>query len=108
MKTTFKGFYGHGNEKKNPKSHHLYEIRDKLDGSLYKYGISAEPINEKGYSKRMIRQVDIGNSYVGWQRFYATILVRNIPGREKAAIIEKQFIDAYQSKYGINPRGNFE
>ncbi len=52
-KFKFKGFYGHGNEKQNPKPHHLYEIRDKLDGSLYKYGISAESINENGYSKRM-------------------------------------------------------
>ncbi len=78
-----------------------------MDGSLYKYGISAEPIDEKGYSSRMWRQVNIGNSFVGWQRFYAVILIRNIPGREKAEIIEWTFIDAYREKYGVNPRGNF-
>ena len=42
----FKGFQGHGNEKRNPKPHHLYEIRDKVDDSIYKYGISADPIGE--------------------------------------------------------------
>jgi len=103
-----KGFHGHGNEKRNPKPHHLYEIRDKFDGSLYKYGISAEPIDEYGYSHRMRRQIDIGNSFVGWQRFYAKILIRNIPGRAKAEIIEQQFIDAYVEKFGELPRGNFK
>jgi hypothetical protein len=52
-------FDGHGNEKRNPKPHHLYEIRDMLDDSVYKYGISAEHIDEDGYSYRMLRQVDI-------------------------------------------------
>jgi len=33
-KRKFKGFHGHGNEKRNTKPHHLYEIRDKFDGSL--------------------------------------------------------------------------
>lgn len=107
-KRKFKGFFGHGNKNSNPKPHHLYEIRDKLDSSLYKYGISAELIEENGYSSRMRRQVDIGNSFVGWQRFYAKILIRNIPGRENARIIEQQFIDAYVEKFGELPRGNFE
>jgi len=43
-KRKFKGFDGHGNEKRNPKPHHLYEIRDKVDDSIYKYGISADPM----------------------------------------------------------------
>jgi len=33
-KRKFKGFKGHGNEKRNPKPHHLYEIRDKEDDSV--------------------------------------------------------------------------
>ncbi len=102
-KKKFKGFQGHGNEKRNPKPHHLYEIRDKVDNDVFKYGISADPIEEDGYSNRMRKQVNLGNLFVGWLRFFARILRRNIPGREKAEDIEQDYIDEYEKKYGRKP-----
>ncbi len=107
-KRKFKGFKGHGNEKRNPKPHHLYEIRDKEDDSVYKYGISADPIGKDGYSNRMRRQIKIGNSFVGWLRFFGNILIKNIAGRRTAEKMEKRYIDEFKKEHGHNPRGNFE
>lgn len=103
-KTTFKG---HGNRKINPEPHHLYEIRDAKDDSLVKYGISCDPIETDNYSYRMRRQVTIGNAFVGWLRFFARVLIRNIPGRKRAEQIEQTFINNYEEKHGQRPRGNF-
>jgi len=41
----------HGNSLDNDKPHHLYEIHDKEDGELLKYGISHDPIDEDGLHK---------------------------------------------------------
>jgi len=43
----------HGNSLKNDKPHHLYEIHDKEDGELFKYGISHDNIDEDGISNRL-------------------------------------------------------
>lgn len=42
----------HGNSHRNQKLHHLYEIRDTQEDEVYKYGISAEEIEEDGLSAR--------------------------------------------------------
>ncbi|NBC07989.1 MAG: hypothetical protein GVY26_12420 [Bacteroidetes bacterium] len=96
----------HGNSKRNPKPHHLYEIIDSIDEDVVKYGISAEDINEEGYSNRMRKQVDFVNTFIGWARFFARIILRNIPGRDQAEIIENEYIEAYKEKHGKRPRGN--
>ncbi len=103
-----KKWVGHGNKTENPLPHHLYEIIDKTDNSVYKYGISADEIDEDGYSLRLRNQVKIGNSFVDWLRFFGRILIRNIPGRKKAKVIENEFIEAYKDKTGEHPRGNFD
>lgn len=41
-----------------------------------------------------------------YQKFDAQILERDIPGREAALQIERQYIDAYYEKHGRNPIGN--
>ena len=46
------------------------------------------------------------NLAVNWKRFYVKILIANVPGREKAKIIETQFVDAFCEKHGQKPRGN--
>jgi len=107
-KRKFKGFNGHGNEKRNPKPHHLYEIVDKVDDDTYKYGISAEPIGKDNYSYRMRRQVNIGNSFVGWLRFFGRILIKDIAGRKKAEELEDEYIETYKEKHGHVPRGNLD
>ncbi|MEM9887453.1 MAG: hypothetical protein AAF849_16275 [Bacteroidota bacterium] len=103
-----KKFKGHGNRNDNTEPHHLYEIIDSVDGDTFKYGISAEPIEKDGYSKRMRKQVTLGNLFVGWIRFFARILVKNISGRKEAKQLEKEHIDKYEKERGRKPRGNQE
>lgn len=96
----------HGNSNKNNKPHHLYEIRDSVDDDVLKYGISHDPIAEDGYSNRMRTQVDFLNLGVKWLRFFARILLMNIPGKKEAKRLEKEHIRKYQEKHGHKPRGN--
>lgn len=96
----------HGNSNKNPKPHHLYEIRDSEDDDVFKYGISHDPIDEDGYSNRMRVQVNFLNLGVKWLRFFARILVFDIPGRKEAKRVEREHIRQYREKHGRNPRGN--
>ena len=96
----------HGNSNNNNKPHHLYEIRDSVDDDVFKYGISHDPIDEDGYSNRMKIQVDFLNLGVKWMRFFARILLLDIPGKREAKRIEKQHIRAYKAENGYAPRGN--
>ena len=96
----------HGNSKKSDKPHHLYEIRDSKRNDVFKFGISGEPLNSDGSSPRAKAQVQLFNALVGWARFFARVLMTNIPGRRKARDLEDQFIDEYERKYGERPRGN--
>jgi hypothetical protein len=98
----------HGNSNKNNKPHHLYAIFDKEEDDLFKYGISHDSIDADGLSDRVRNQINFLNLAVGWVRFFGKILVANINGREKAKVIENQFIESYCEKKGQNPRGNPE
>ena len=48
----------HRNSYENEELHHLYEIIDRLDNSVFKYGISCKPIDADGSSSRMREQVN--------------------------------------------------
>ncbi|MCA0237844.1 MAG: hypothetical protein LCH81_15820 [Bacteroidetes bacterium] len=96
----------HGNSNQNDKPHHLYEIRDSVDDDVFKYGISHDPIGDDGYSNRMRTQVDFLNLGVKWLRFFARILLMDIPGRKEAKRIEKEHIVKYREENGFSPRGN--
>jgi hypothetical protein len=96
----------HGNDRRNQKLHHLYEIYDDQKKDTFKYGISADPIDEHGLSKRIYEQVWLFNRIVEVTRFFGRILLRNIPGRAKALEIEDVYVDAYVEKNGRRPIGN--
>ena len=96
----------HGNSFQNQSPHHLYAIYDLEENTIFKYGISDKPIGINSYSKRMSEQVDYLNRAVGWSRYFATVLIRDIDGREKALDIETHHIDNYRLEFGRNPRGN--
>ncbi|TAK44968.1 MAG: hypothetical protein EPO28_04190 [Saprospiraceae bacterium] len=98
----------HGNSNKNDKPHHLCEIRDSVDDDVFKYGISHDPIGGDGYSNRMRLQVDFLSLGVKWLRFFARILVLDIPGRKEAKRLEHLHIGKYREQLGHNPRGNKE
>ncbi len=96
----------HRNSLSNDEPHHLYEIRDKVDDDVFKYGISSDPIEDDGLSKRIRVQLDLLNLVDRWARFFANILVFNIQGREEALRMEDDFIKKYEKEYGKRPRGN--
>lgn len=96
----------HGNSLGNKKPHHLYEIWDKEEGDVFKYGISQDPIDEDGLSNRIRIQLDILNLAANWIRYFARILIRNIPGRKKARELERKYIEDYKENHGRKPRGN--
>ena len=98
----------HRNKLSNEDPNHLYEIRDKLDNDVFKYGISSDPIDEDGLSKRVRIQLAILNLAVKWTRFFATILLKEIPGRRAAKEIEQEYIDEYREIHGKPPRGNVD
>jgi len=96
----------HRNHNSNNELNHLYEILDKLEDDTFKFGISSDPIDEDGLSKRIKEQLRILNLAVGWIRFFARILKVNIPGRKRAKHMEDEQIDEYERKNGRRPRGN--
>ena len=96
----------HGNRNDNNNPHHLYEIRDSIDDDVFKYGISHDPIDEEGQSNRMKKQVNFLNLGVNWLRFFAQILLLNIPNKKVAKIIEDEYIENYEKQNGRKPRGN--
>lgn len=96
----------HGNSHKNKNKHHLYGIYDRGTRGIYKYGISDNPVESDGYSRRLRSQVNLFNRVVGWLRFFGRILVFDIPGRKRAEELEDIYIEAHKRKKGYRPRGN--
>ncbi|MEM6319655.1 MAG: hypothetical protein AAF960_18425 [Bacteroidota bacterium] len=96
----------HGNSVKNTNAHHLYEIIDIQENDTFKFGISHDPIEADGLSKRLKDQISLYNVVAGFVRFFARILIKNIPNRKEALRIEKQHIQAYKDKHNRKPRGN--
>lgn len=97
---------GHGNSYENNELHHLYVIIDRLDDDVFKYGISFKPIGKDGLSDRMREQVNLLNRVDKWQRFYAHILIFDIPGKREAKRLEIEHIHDYIAEHGERPRGN--
>ena len=85
---------------------HLYEIIDKEDEDVFKYGISSDPIGEDGLSDRMREQINFLNRLFEWARFFGRILVFDIPGKKEARRFEKKYIKEYEKLHGRKPKGN--
>ena len=49
----------HRNSNQNDEPHHLYEIWDEQESEVFKYGISSDPIESDGLSKRTREQVQV-------------------------------------------------
>lgn len=96
----------HRNSLENDAPHHLYAINDRKNKSVFKYGISSDPVGEDGLSERIRKQLNLFNLIAGFARFFAEILIRNIPGRKKALKLEDEFITKHEKKYGRKPPGN--
>jgi len=86
--------------------HHLYGIFEKDTDDVFKYGISDDPMGEDGLSNRVRAQVRFANLAAGFLKFFAKILMFNIPGRAKTEEIEREHIEVYRQKNGQKPSGN--
>lgn len=84
----------------------MYEIWDKKEGEVYKYGISDKPIEEDGLSGRVRDQVYHMNLTENWVRYFGRVLVRDISNRILAKQMEKACIEACIKEHGRRPRGN--
>jgi hypothetical protein len=73
---------------------------------VFKYGISHDPIDENGQSNRLKKQVTFLNLGVKWLRFFAQVLLFDIPGKKEAKRIEEEAIQNYKKQHGQKPRGN--
>lgn len=97
----------HKNSYENEDPHHLYEIIDRgQDDAVFKFGICCKPIDDNGTSSRMREQINALNRIDKWLRFFARILIRDIPGKRAARRLERQYIQEYIEKTGERPRGN--
>lgn len=96
----------HGNSNDSQSPRHLYAFYDHILRTLYKFGISKEPISQDGNCKRMRTQQRIFNSAAGSLRYTVRIIIRLIPGKLAAEEKEDDFIEKYKDKHGKEPRGN--
>lgn len=96
----------HGNDKRNPNPHHLYDIFKNSDRDTFKYGVSDDPIDVDGRSARIRDQLAEMNLAAEYDKFGAEIVLTDIPGRAEALRVEREYIDAYYEKHGRNPVGN--
>ena len=86
--------------------HHLYEIVDKEDDDVFKYGISCESLGTDGLSSRMRKQIALLNRLFEWPRFFGRIIKYDIPSKKIARTLETKCIREYEHKYGRKPKGN--
>jgi len=98
----------HGNSKESKKLQHLYAIIDKYLASIFKFGISGEKLKKNNSSSRATSQTNKLNKKVGFVRYIAKIIKKNIEGRKTALDIENMFIIKYRKKHGDNPDGNIK
>jgi URI fold toxin 2 len=97
----------HGNSKNSTKKQHVYEIWDNQRHDTFKYGISGGALNVNGTSKRANGQANALNNIVGWMRYTAQVLYKNIPGRIRALAIELALVNRYARTHGgKGPPGN--
>ena len=96
----------HANSHDNDAVHHLYEIFDVERNTVFKYGISGKPLLSDGSSARADEQVNLYNRVVGMKRFFARVILSDIPGRKEAEAIESEYITKYKKIHGSNPIGN--
>ena len=85
----------HGNSKESTKLQHGYEISS--NNGVEKVGISGQPLNQDGSSPRANYQVNKWNKEAGYNKYWATVLISNVPGRAKILIWERSMADYYRS-----------
>ncbi|MFN0216440.1 MAG: hypothetical protein ACKVT2_19445 [Saprospiraceae bacterium] len=96
----------HRNSNQNDGPHHLYEIWDKGEDELFKYGITDDPIEADNLSDRIRDQLYFLNLSAGWVRYMGRIIQKDIMGRILAKQVESEYVQTYLEKHGVRPRGN--
>lgn len=96
----------HGNSHTNTNAHHLYCIYENDTGAILKFGITDDPLDEKGLPYRVKVQLRWANIAAGYMKFSAKILITEIPGRIEAERIEREHLEIYKQENGSLPPGN--
>lgn len=96
----------HGNKLDHDAEQHLYVIYDHKERTIFKFGVSKEPLDDDGKCSRMKKQVAEGNRWANMIRYVARVIIRSIQGRRKARSLEDDLVNKYQQKHGQLPRGN--
>jgi len=78
-----------GNSLRSRRVQHLYEIYETSTGDVVKTGISGQPLNLDGSSRRANLQVNKWNRQEGAGKFAARIITKGIKSRAKAVGLEK-------------------
>lgn len=86
-----------GNCKSCTKPQHRYEIADQT-GDVKKTGISGQPLNQNGTSRRANSQVNQLNNSGDGNTYSATVKETNIPGRAAALDAEKAATNTLSSR----------
>ncbi|MDO5681140.1 MAG: RHS repeat-associated core domain-containing protein [Pelistega sp.] len=84
----------HGNSHKSKKVNHVYMIRNKRTGEIYKYGISGGKVRLDGKSYRAEKQVRSLNLKTNTTD-YESVIVRNKLTRAKAIKVEQGLVNSY-------------
>ncbi len=84
----------HGNSKKSQKRQHGYEIYSyNKNGKkvIQKVGVSGRKLNKNGTSPRANKQVRDWNKEVGYQKYHARIVVKNVKNRQQVLYWERNY-----------------
>jgi len=77
----------HGNSKQSTNMQHQYIIRSSK--GIEKVGVSGQPLNKDGTSPRANVQVNYQNKLAGYNKYWAEVIITNVPGRGQILIWEE-------------------
>jgi hypothetical protein len=94
----------HGNSVRSTAEQHMYSIEDTHNGSIYKVGISGQPLTAGGGSPRASSQVNKLNETSGsLGRFKAHVIATELPDRTTALQAEQIVVRDARGKGHVLP-----
>jgi hypothetical protein len=94
----------HGNDLRSKVTQHMYSIEDTQNGSIFKVGVSGQPLSVAGGSPRATAQVNKLNRASGApNRYKANIIATDIPNRAMAVEVEEVIIRDARAKGHVLP-----
>lgn len=92
----------HSNERRSTRRNHLYAILDTSNKEIYKIGITSTGLTKDGVPKRAQYQCNQLNTLEP-DRFKPVLLIKDLPNRQIALLIEVLFVELYKKLQGDLP-----